>query len=82
MVTSHMRGAVSYHRGATGLSWKKWDGKEFTRDNLGEDSEHFNDVTGEPLPNGEHPSIQWNRQTLVIKFTKYMVCISDFFNNG
>ena len=61
MVTSHMRGAVSNHAGATGLSWKKWDGKGFTRDNIEEDSEHFNDVTGKPLPNGEHPSIQWNR---------------------
>ena len=61
MVTSHMRGAVSYHRGAAGVTWKKWDGEEFTRKNLEEDSAHFKDIAGEYLPNGEHPSIQWNR---------------------
>ena len=62
MVTSHMRGAVSYHRGAAGQSWRKWDGEEFTRNNLEDPSESFKDITGKSLPNGEHPSIQWNRQ--------------------
>ena len=61
MVTSHMRGAVSYHRGAAGQSWRKWDGEKFTRNNLEDQSERFTDVTGRRLPNGENPSIHWNK---------------------
>ena len=30
MLTSHMRGAVSYQRTATAASWRKWDGQDFT----------------------------------------------------
>ena len=65
MVTSHMRGAVSYHKSAAGVTWKKWDGEEFTRDNLQDESERFKDITGKWLPNGEHPSIQWNREAFL-----------------
>ena len=61
MVTSHLRGAVSYHKGATAQSWRKWDGEEFSRENLIEAGEAFKDITGKKLPNGEHPSIMWNR---------------------
>ena len=49
MVTSHMRGAVSYHKGAAAESWKKWDGTDFTRDNLIDDSESFKDITGKDV---------------------------------
>ena len=61
MVTSHLRGAASYHKSAAPASWKKWDGEEFTRHHLFEDSERFRDVNGDKLPNGEHPAISWNR---------------------
>ena len=61
MVTSHMRGAVSYYKGANGISWKKWDGTDFTRGNLESDSEVFRDTSGKNLPSGENPSLQWNR---------------------
>ena len=30
MLTSHMRGAVSYDKTATAASWRKWDGQDFT----------------------------------------------------
>ena len=30
MLTSHMRGAVSYSKTAAAASWKKWDGEDFT----------------------------------------------------
>ena len=61
LLASHLRGAVSYDRSATGASWRKWDGEAFTRDNLGQDAERFRDVRNRTLPNGEHPSIHWNR---------------------
>ena len=61
MLASKMRGAVSYHKSAAPTSWKKWDGQAFTRENFFEDSERFRDVNGDKLPNGEHPSISWNR---------------------
>ena len=61
MVTSHMRGAVSYHKGSAGVSWKKWDGEAFTRTNLIEESETFTDTSNNRLPSGENPSLQWNR---------------------
>ena len=62
MVTSHMRGAVAYHRGAAGVAWKKWDGRHFTRDNLEDESASFKDTSRKRLPNGENPSIHWNRK--------------------
>ena len=61
LVASHMRGAVSYDKSAKAASWKKWDGRDFTRSNLLEESESFRDVRGRKLPDGEHPSISWNR---------------------
>ena len=61
MVTSHMRGAVASHRGAAGVAWKNWDGKYFTRENLEDESASFKDTSRKRLPNGENPSIQWNR---------------------
>jgi len=61
MVTSHMRGAVANHKGAAGVAWKKWDGREFTRENLQDESASFKDTSGKRLPNGENPSIHWNR---------------------
>ena len=65
MVTSHMRGAVSYHKSGAGETWKKWDGEGFTRRNFEDESESFKDIKGDRLPNGEHPSIQWNRETFL-----------------
>ena len=61
MVTSHMRGAVSYNKGSAGVSWKKWDGEAFSRANLIEESETFKDTSNNKLPSGENPSLQWNR---------------------
>ena len=40
---------------------RKWDGRNFTRGNLVEDSARFKDIYGQRLPNGEHPTIHWNR---------------------
>ena len=35
MLTSKMRGAVSYQKSAAAASWRKWDGQDFTiRENL------------------------------------------------
>ena len=41
--------------------FRKWDGTNFTRSNFVEESERFRDVNGDPLPDGEHPTISWNR---------------------
>ena len=56
-----MRGAVSSDPGAAAASWRKWNGTHFSRANTGEDSERFRDVNNARLPNGEHPTIHWNR---------------------
>ena len=61
LVASKLRGAVSRDRAAAGDSWYKWDGAAFTRRGLGEEGERFRDTSNRPLPNGEHPSIHWNR---------------------
>ena len=61
MVTSGMRGAASYDPSAAAQSWKKWDGRDFTRDNFLAESEKFTDLNNQTLPNGEHPAIHWNR---------------------
>ena len=61
MVTSHMRGAVAWHKGGAGVAWKKWDGRDFTRENFEEESAPFKDTARKRLPNGENPSIHWNR---------------------
>ena len=44
-----------------GIFRRKWDGRNFTRANLVEDSARFRDIYGKKLPNGEHPTIHWNR---------------------
>ena len=56
-----MRGAVSSDPGAAAASWRKWNGTHFSRANTEEDSERFRDVNNARLPNGEHPTIHWNR---------------------
>ena len=61
LLASHLRGAVSYDRSAAGASWRKWDGEAFSRDNMGEEGESFRDVRNRTMPDGEHPSIHWNR---------------------
>ena len=61
LLASHLRGAVSYDRSAAGASWRKWDGADFTRAALGDEAETFRDVRNRTLPDGEHPSIHWNR---------------------
>ena len=61
MVTSQMRGAASYEPSAAASSWRKWDGREFSRDNFVAESEKFTDTNNNTLPNGEHPAIHWNR---------------------
>ena len=61
MVTSQMRGAASYEPSAAASSWRKWDGREFSRENFVADSEKFTDTNNNTLPNGEHPAIHWNR---------------------
>ena len=61
MVTSGMRGAASYDPSAAASTWKKWDGRDFTRENFLAESEKFTDVNNQSLPNGEHPAIHWNR---------------------
>ena len=40
---------------------RKWDGRDFTLGNLDEDSPRLTDIHGNRLPNGEHPTIHWNR---------------------
>ena len=61
LLASHHRGAVSYDKSAAGASWRKWDGEAFTRANMGEEGESFRDVRNRTMPDGEHPSIHWNR---------------------
>ena len=61
LLASHHRGAVSYDRSAAGASWRKWDGEAFTRANMEEEGESFRDVRNRTMPDGEHPSIHWNR---------------------
>ena len=61
LLASHHRGAVSYDKTAAGVSWRKWDGEAFTRANMGEEAESFRDVRNRTMPDGEHPSIHWNR---------------------
>ena len=44
-------------------SARNWNGTAFTKQPFAETdpSNKFKDVNGDPLPNGEHPSILWNR---------------------
>ena len=82
MVTSHMRGAVASHKGAAGVAWKKWDGREFTRENLQDESASFKDTSGKRLPNGENPSIHWNRFDGRFLFDQLKHSSTGFFSNG
>ena len=78
MLTSHMRGAVSYHKTAAAASWKKWDGQDFTIDNYFEDGERFRDSNGDRLPNGEHPAISWNRCCQVLlTYSQFILLIGS-----
>ena len=78
MLTSHMRGAVSYHKTAAAASWKKWDGQDFTIDNYFEDGERFRDSNGDRLPNGEHPAISWNRCCQVlITYSQFILLLGS-----
>ena len=53
-------GAVSYDKSGVADSWKKWDGKDFTRSNFVDDFEPFKDTEGN-IMEGTHPSILWCR---------------------
>ena len=82
-VTSGMRGAASYDPSGAAETWKKWDGRDFTRDNFVAQSERFTDLNNETLPNGEHPAIHWNRsintkQYVMIVDSCPFFCYSDF----
>ena len=61
MMTSKMRGAVSNHKSAAAQTWRKWNGTHFSVSNFVEDGARFKDTNNQFLPNGEHPSISWNR---------------------
>ena len=43
------------------FNFRKWNGTHFSASNFGDDGGRFTDVNGDKLPNGEHPSIMWNR---------------------
>lgn len=58
MVASHMRMAVSKHKGGA-IGWKGWDGKGFNSNSSSWVG--MRDREGQKLPNGEHPAIHWNR---------------------
>ena len=40
---------------------RKWNGTHFCVDNLVRDGGKFRDTEGNKLPDGEHPTIHWNR---------------------
>ena len=48
MVASKMRAAISYDKSASAESWSRLNGS-------------LTDTEGKNLPNGEHPTIHWNR---------------------
>ena len=50
---------------------RKWNGTDFSVDNFIEEGERFLDSEGHALPDGEHPTIHWNRFTFTILFMKY-----------
>ena len=56
-------GAVSYDKSGKAESWKKWDGKNFTRSNFIDPFEPFKDSEGNTM-HGSHPSILWNRYSI------------------
>jgi len=58
MVASHLRMAVSKHKGGA-RGWKGWDGEGFTSNSSSWVG--MRDREGQKLPNGEHPAIHWNR---------------------
>lgn len=61
LIGSKLRGAVSYNLSCAAESWKKWDGRNFTRNNFLDESERFKDTRNKFMPPGEHPSLHWNR---------------------
>ena len=52
---------------------RKWNGSDFSVDNFIEEGERFLDTEGNKLPDGEHPTIHWNRFNFsVFWFTKLL----------
>merc|ERR1712038_2061621 len=58
LLASGLRVAVTHDRGA-GSGWQGWDGSGFSANSS--NWVRLKDSDGQPLPNGEHPNIHWNR---------------------
>ena len=66
----------SYYLVISEYNVRKWNGTDFTVDNFIEEGERFLDSEGHALPDGEHPTIHWNRFNFTTLFMKY--CFREF----
>ena len=66
----------SYYLVISQYNVRKWNGTDFTVDNFIEEGERFLDSEGHALPDGEHPTIHWNRFNFTTLFMKY--CFREF----